>query len=118
MKKEKREILKERYAGSFVGKKEDKKGNDKILKEGGVAVALSGPRSEEQTNLFGEKDQLYNTIQEEISIVVAMIKACQDAIDKKEEMISALQKRKDNLERAARTAAKMRDEELSKKEKK
>ena len=69
----------------------------------------------EQTNLFGEKDQLYNTIQEEISIVVDMIKGCQDAIDKKEEQISTLQKRKNNLERAAKTAAKLRDEELSKK---
>jgi len=95
MKKEKREILKEKYAGSFGGK-----------------------RDEQQTNLFGEKDQLYNTIQEEISIVVSMIGSCQDSIDKKEEQIVILQKRKDNLERAAKTAAKMRDEELSKKDKK
>ena len=72
----------------------------------------------EQTNLFGEKDQLYNTIQEEISIVVDVIKGCQDSIDKKEDQIKELQKRKDKLERAAKTAAKMRDEELSKKEKK
>ena len=95
MKKEKREILKQKYAGSFGGK-----------------------RDGEQTSLFGEKDQLYNTIQEEISIVVSMIGSCQDSIDKKEEQIVILQKRKDNLERAAKTAAKMRDEELSKKEKK
>lgn len=95
MKKEKREILKEKYAGSFGGK-----------------------RDEEQTSLFGEKDQLYNTIQEEISIVVEVIKGCQDSIDKKEDQIKELSKRKDKLERAAKTAAKMRDEELSKKEKK
>ena len=91
MKKEKSKILKEKYAGSFTGK-----------------------RDEEQAPLFGDKDQLYNTIQEEISIVVAMIVSCQDSIDKKEEQIVVLKKRKDNLERAARTAAKMRDEELSK----
>lgn len=96
----------------------EKEKKEKILKEGGIAVAISGSRSEEQTNLFGEKDQLYNTIQEEISIVVDMIKGCQDSIDKKEDQIKDLQKRKDKLERAARTAAKMRDEELSKKEKK
>lgn len=95
MKKEKTKILKEKYAGSFGGKRDD-----------------------EQTNLFGEKDQLYNTIQEEISIVVDVIKGCQDSIDKKEDQIKELQKRKDKLERAAKTAAKMRDEELSKKEKK
>ena len=94
MKKEKTKILKEKYAGSFGGK-----------------------RDEEQKNLFGDKDQLYNTIQEEISIVVAMIVANQDSIDKKKDQNTALQKRKDNLERAARTAAKMRDEELSKKKK-
>lgn len=100
MKKEKKEKLKE--------KKEEK-----ILTKGGVAISIRKPG--EQTNLFGDKDQLYNTIQEEISIVVAMIVANQDSIDKKKDQNTALQKRKDNLERAARTAAKMRDEELSKK---
>ena len=93
----------------------EKEKKEKILKEGGVAVTLSGPRSGEQTNLFGEKDQLYNTIQEEISIIVAMIKANQDSIEKKEDQNTALQKRKDNLERAAKTAAKLRDEELKEK---
>ncbi|GAG39007.1 unnamed protein product [marine sediment metagenome] len=93
--------------------KKEKK--EKILKEGGVAVALSGPRSAEQKNLFGDKDQIYNTIQAEISIIVAEIGACHDSIGKQEDKIHIRQRRKDNLERAARSIAKMRDEELKKK---
>ncbi len=93
----------------------EKEKKEKILKEGGVAVALSGPRSGEQTNLFGDKDQIYNTIQAEISIIVAGIGACHDSIGKQEDKIHILQVRKDNLERAARSVAKLRDEELKKK---
>ena len=73
---------------------------------------------EENQPLFGEKDQVYNTIQEEISIVVDAIKGCQDSIEKKEEQITALEKRKAQLDIAAVTVAKLRDGALEKKEKK
>ena len=95
--------------------KKKKKKDEKILKEGGVAIALSGARSGDQTNLFGDKDQIYNTIQSEISIIVAGIGTCNDSISKQRDKLIILQKRKDNLERAARSVAKLRDEELSKK---
>ncbi|MCK4646639.1 MAG: hypothetical protein KAU46_10330, partial [Candidatus Aminicenantes bacterium] len=101
MKREKKEKLK-------------KEKEDKILKSG-PALALSGQKSGEQTNLFGDKDQIYNTIQAEISIIVAGIGACHDSIGKQEDKIHILQVRKDNLERAARSVAKLRDEELKKK---
>ncbi len=90
-----------------------RKKTEEIKKVAGVAISIRKPG--EQTNLFGDKDQLYNTLQEEISIVVAMIQANQEAISKKKDQVVGLQKRKDNLERAARTVAKMRDEELKKK---
>ena len=70
---------------------------------------------QEQKNLFGDKDQIYNTIQAEISIIVAGIGSCYDSIEKQKEKVVIFQRRKDNLERAARSVAKMRDEELSKK---
>lgn len=102
------------------GKKEkDKKETEeKILKSGGPAIALSGLRSAEQTNLFGDKDQIYNTIQSEISIIVAGIVSCHESIEKQKDKLTILQKRKDNLEKAARSVAKLRDEELKKKKEK
>ncbi|MCK5127960.1 MAG: hypothetical protein KAR42_17005 [candidate division Zixibacteria bacterium] len=68
-----------------------------------------------QANLFGDKDQIYNTIQTEISIIVSQIGSRQDSIDKQKVQIIVLQKRKDSLERAARSVAKMRDEEIKRK---
>lgn len=94
--------------------KSEKKKEEKILK-GGPALSLSGQKSGEQSNLFGDKDQIYNTIQAEISILVAGIGACHDSIGKQEDKIHIFQRRKDNLERAARSIAKMRDEENKKK---
>ncbi|MCK4760493.1 MAG: hypothetical protein KAT69_10620 [Candidatus Aminicenantes bacterium] len=93
----------------------EKEKKEKILKEGRVAVVLSGPRSAEQKNLFGDKDQIYNTIQSEISIIVAGIVSCHESIEKQKDKLTILQKRKDNLERAARSVVKIRDEELSRK---
>ena len=75
-------------------------------------------KPQEDQPLFGEKDQAYNTIQEEISIVVDAIKGCQDAIDKKETQIVELRKRKERLDKAAATVAKLRDDALEKKGKK
>lgn len=72
----------------------------------------------EQPNLFGEADQLYNTIQEEISIVVAMIETTQEAISKKEDLLADLKERKQKLDKAAATAVKVRDKELKEKKKK
>jgi len=95
MKKEKTKILKEKHADSFEGKKTKKK--------------------DDQPNLFGEQDQVYNTIQEEISIIVAAIVSGQEAISKKEDQIADLMERKQKLEKAAITVAKIRDEKLKKK---
>lgn len=75
-------------------------------------------KAADQPNLFGEQDQVYNTIQEEISIVVDEIKGCTSTILKKEEQITALEKRKEGLDIAAATVAKIRNGALKKKEKK
>jgi len=71
----------------------------------------------DQPNLFGEQDQVYNTIQEEISIIVATMVAGQEAISKKEDQLADLSERKQKLEKAAVTVAKLRDAKLKKKEK-
>lgn len=72
----------------------------------------------DQPNLFGEQDQVYNTIQEEITIVVEAIEGCQSTIIKKEEQITALERRKERLDKAAETVAKIRNGALKKKEQK
>lgn len=69
----------------------------------------------DQPNLFGEQDQVYNTIQEEISIIVAGIVSAQEAISKKEDQVADLMERKQKLEKAAITVAKLRDAKLEKK---
>jgi len=71
-----------------------------------------------QPGLFGEADQLYNTLQEEISIVVALIEAAQEAISKKEDQLEDLRERKKKLDKAAESAVKLRDKELKEKKKK
>ena len=89
------EVVKEKYGGSFVGKNPKKK--------------------DDQPNLFGEQDQVYNTIQEAISTATADIVAAQEAISKKEEQVAALMEWKQKLEKAALTVAKLRDAKLEKK---
>lgn len=108
MKKEKSKILKEKYAGKFTGK------GDKAKLE----KAREETKKPDQPNLFGEQDQVYNTIQEEISIVVAAIVSAQEAISKKEDQVADLMERKQKLEKAAVTVAKLRDSKLGKKRKK
>ena len=98
MKGKKAKMLKKKYAGSFTGKRNKKK--------------------EEEQPLFGEHDQAYNTIQEEITIVVDEMKGCRDSIDKKKERLEDLEKRKGRLEKAAATVAKLRDGALEEKAKK
>ena len=71
----------------------------------------------DQPNLFGEQDQVYNTIQEEISIIVAGIVSGQEAISKKEDQVADLMERKQKLEKAALTVAKLRDAKLGEKKK-
>lgn len=95
-------LIKEKYAESFTGKR--------TKEEAGKSIEAQAP-------LFGEKDQLYNTLQEEISIVVAAIEAGREAISKKEDQVRDLIERKNKLEKAASTAAKYRDEDLEKKKK-
>ena len=75
-------------------------------------------KAADQPNLFGEQDQVYNTIQEEISIVVDAIQSCQDSIEKKEDQLTELIGRKGKLDRAAETVAKLRDKTLKKKKNK
>ena len=72
-------------------------------------------KPQEDQPLFGEKDQVYNTIQEEITIVADAIKGCYDAIEKKEDQLDDLQKRSEKLHKAATTVAKLRDGALEKK---
>lgn len=111
MKKEKREILKKKYTGSFKGTKNE--GEEKLEE-------AKDPKKKkpDQPNLFGEQDQVYNTIQEEISIVVAAIEAGNEAISKKEDQVADLMERKRKLDLAAVTVAKLRDAKLKKKERK
>ena len=71
----------------------------------------------DQPNLFGEQDDAYNTIQEEITIVVDAIQGCRDIIKKKDEQLTELITRKGKLDRAAETVAKLRDGALKKKTK-
>jgi len=71
-----------------------------------------------QPGLFGEADQLYNTIQEELSLVDADIKSCQDSIEKKEDQLTDLRTRRLKLDKAAASAVKLRDKELKEKKKK
>lgn len=66
-------------------------------------------KAADQPNLFGEQDEVYNTIQEEITIVADAIQGCHDAIEKKEDQLGDLQKRSQKLHTAAATVAKIRD---------
>jgi len=75
----------------------------------------SKDRAADQPNLFGEQDQVYNTIQEEITIVIALAEACEETISKKEDQLEELWKRKRKLDKAAATVAKLRDAGLKKK---
>jgi len=136
MKKEKTKILKEKYAGSYKGTrnegeaklekakdpKEKFKRADKlpleVSKRSDKPTPPPPPKKGDQPNLFGEQDQVYNTIQEEISIIVAAIVAGQEAISKKEDQIADLMERKQKLEKAAVTVAKLRDSKLEKKKEK
>ena len=108
MKKEKTKILKERYAGSFTGKK------SKVL----VTLDTAKEKKPDQPNLFGEQDQVYNTIQEAISTATAAIVSGQEAISKKEDQVADLMEWKQKLEKAALTVAKRRDAKLTEKGKK
>jgi len=110
MKKEKREILEKKYAGSFKGTKNEGEAKLEEAKD-------PKKKKPDQPNLFGEQDQVYNTIQEEISIIVAAIVSGQEAISKKEDQIADLMERKQKLEKAALTVAKLRDSKLKKREK-
>lgn len=105
MKKEKVKILKEKYAGSFTGKR------SKIL----VTLDTAKEKKPDQPNLFGEQDQVYNTIQEALSTATADIASAQEAISKKEDQIVVLMEWKQKLEKSALTVAKLRDAKLEKK---
>lgn len=103
MKKEKREILKKKYAGSYKGTRNE--GEQKLEKA----------KKPDQPNLFGEQDQVYNTIQEAISTATADIVSAQETISKKEDQVADLMEWKQKLEKAALTVAKLRDAKLDKK---
>ena len=78
MDKKKRDTLKEKYAGSFTGKKDG-----------------------EQPNLFGDQDFVFSTIQEEISGIHSEIERTQESIEKKKELLKDLNRRKQQLDKAA-----------------
>ena len=78
MDKKKREILQKKYAGSFQGK------GDHL-----------------QPNLFGDQDFVFSTIQEEISGIHSEIERTQEAIEKKKELLRDLNRRKQQLDKAA-----------------
>jgi len=91
--------------------KKEKKEDPKLIMEG------KDPKKKkpDQPNLFGEQDQVYNTIQEEISNLVAAINSALEAISKKEDQVADLIERKRKLDKAAITVAKLRDAKLKKK---
>lgn len=79
MDKKKREMLKEKYAGAFVGKKD----------------------KPDQPNLFGDQDFVFSTLQEEISGIYSEIERAQESIEKKKELLKDLNRRKQQLDKAA-----------------
>jgi hypothetical protein len=101
MKKERKEIIKEEYAKLHKGKIKSE-----LVK---IEEAKDPKKKPDQPNLFGEQDEVYNTIQEEITIVADAIQGCHDAIGKKEDQLEDLQKRSQKLHTAAATVAKIRD---------
>ena len=78
MDKEKRDTLKKKYAGSFTGK-----------------------RNQEQPNLFGDQDFVFSALQEEISGIFSEIERTQEAIEKKKDLLKELNRRKQQLDKAA-----------------
>ena len=78
MDKKKRDTLKEKYAGSFTGK-----------------------RNEHQPNLFGDQNFVFNALQEEISGIHSDIERTNDSIDKKKKLLEDLSRRKQQLDKAA-----------------
>jgi len=79
MKKEKTKILKEKYAGSFGGKRD----------------------KPDQPNLFGDQDFVFSALQEELSVIHSMIERTIESIDKKKELLDDLKRRKQQLDKAA-----------------
>lgn len=110
MKKEKLETFKKKLDEEYKGTRN--KGERK-LEEG-----KDPKKKPDQPNLFGEQDQVYNTIQEALSTATADIASAQEAISKKEDQIVVLMEWKQKLEKSALTVAKLRDSKLEKKEKK
>lgn len=78
MDKKKRDALKEKYAGAFIGKKE-----------------------QVQPNLFGDQDFVFSAIQEEISGIHVEIERAQESIEKKKDLPKDLNRRKQQLDKAA-----------------
>ena len=96
-----------------------KKHTDVVKEKYGRSIKdKDSKKKPDQPNLFGEQEQVYNVIQEEISILVAGIVSAQEAISKKEDQVKDLMERKQKLEKAALTVAKLRDAKLEKKGKK
>lgn len=74
------------------------------MKEKKFEPAVEIHSAEEEKNLFGEADQLYNTIHTEITIVNEEIEKTQKAVDRGIKKIEKLADRKENLDEAARIA--------------
>ena len=87
MKKEKAKVLREKYAGSFGGK-----------------------RDEEQPNLFGDQDFVFNVLQTELTDIDDEMVKTREAIDRKKEKLEKLQERKQEVNKAADIVANQRKE--------
>ena len=73
---------------------------------------------EDQENLFGEGDHLFNVIETTRSEIVDEIKRCRESIAKKEDRIKDLDKRLTDVDKARATAKKYKDKEAEEEKKK
>ena len=62
-----------------------------------------------QPNLFGDADEVFNALETERTYIVAEIKDCFKAIDRKKAVIRILDGRKTKLDGALKIAKKQRD---------
>lgn len=73
---------------------------------------------EGQPNLFGEGDHLLNTLEETKSDLKFERKACQKTIDRNKKRIVELDRKIEDVDKARKTAKKIRDKELKEKKEK
>lgn len=67
-------------------------------------------KKEEQPNLFGRVDEVYNALETERTYITDEIKDCFKAIDRKKAVIRILEERKHKLDRALKITSRQRNE--------